>query len=418
MFLGGGGARASSPPFFVATDSAYLYQSEGRYFAQIPDGAEEVATHELVSLGARDVKAGYRGLYFGADRDALYRIVYCALTITRVLAPLIRFQCHSPEYLYKRAQSIVWSDFLTQRKTFAVFATVSNSTIRHSQYAALTVKDAVVDQFRERSGSRPDVETTHPDVWINLYLHANKATLSIDVSGGSMHRRGYRTESVEAPMQETVAAAMLAMTEWDGSTPLVDPMCGSGTILCEALMRFCRVPSGYLRTRFGFSSLPDFDEAAWRATKRQADTAIRMLPKDLIRGSDASGQAVRAARGNLAKLPGGRMVTVEARRFESIDRVDGATIVTNPPYGLRIGKRDAMPEFMRAWGDFLKHRCAGSSAFIYYGDRELLKSLGLRPAWKKPLANGGLDGRVVRVDLFAGSRDTFKVAKPNEDVRE
>ena len=231
-----------------------------------------------------------------------------------------------------------------------------------------------------------------------------------------MHRRGYRVESVEAPMQETVAAVMLAMTEWDGVTPLVDPMCGSGTMLCEALMRTCRVPSGYLRERFGFQRLPDFDAELWRSVKHEADANIRMLPKGLIAGSDASGDAVRTARANLARLPGGRTVVVERRRFEDIERINGAAIVTNPPYGLRIGQRDAMPEFMRTFGDFLKHRCAGSSAFLYFGDRELLKSLGLRPTWKKPLANGGLDGRVVRIDLFSGSRDAFEVARKPPDV--
>ncbi len=390
----------------------YLYQSDARYFAQIPDGAEEVATRELEALGAREVKPGYRGLYFGADAASLYAVVYRALILTRVLAPIARFQCHSADYLYKRAQDVRWRDFISPQGTFAVFANVSNSAIRHSQYAALKVKDAVVDQFRAETGARPNVDTTEPDVWINLYLHANKATLAIDASGGSMHRRGYRVESVEAPMQETVAAAMLAMTEWDGSTPLVDPMCGSGTMLSEALMRYCRVPAGYRRARFGFERLPDFDREAWRRVKQEADDAIRKLPPGLIRGSDAASEAVRAARRNLAQLPGGKDVVVEHRRFELIDRIESAAIVTNPPYGLRIGRRDAMPEFIRSFGDFLKQHCAGSTAFVYFGDRELLKSLGLRPAWRKPLANGGLDGRVVRVDLFAGERSSVARSSP------
>lgn len=382
----------------------YDYQENSRYFAQIPDGGEEVATADLLALGATEVAPGYRGLYVTAERDALYRIAYAALTVTRVLAPLAHFQCHSPEYLHKRTQSIDWSEILGIENTFAVFATVSNSAIRHSQYAALTVKDAIVDQFRAKTGARPSIDTSAPDVWINLYLHANRATLSLDVSGGSMHRRGYRVESVEAPMQETVAAVLIAMSGWDGATPLVDPMCGSGTLLCEALMRYCRVPAGFLRERMGVEFLPDFDGALWKKTRGDMDAAIRALPAGLIRGSDADDAAVRAARANLARLPGGRSVRVERRRFEDIERIAGETIVCNPPYGLRVGRRDAMPGFIGSLGDFLKRRCTGSTAYVYFGDRDLVKSVGLRPAWRKPLANGGLDGRLLRFDLFAGPR--------------
>jgi putative N6-adenine-specific DNA methylase len=381
----------------------FLFQTGEPFFAQVPDGGEEVATHELTQLGAVDIRPGYRGVYFHAERDALYRIVYCALTVSRVICPLIRFQAHSPEYLYKRVGAINWDSIFTPGDTFAVFATVANSTIRHSQYAALTVKDAVVDQFRERRGERPNVETTTPDLWINLYLHANWATISLDLSGGSMHRRGYRVESIEAPMQETVAAVLVAMTEWNGEKPFVDPMCGSGTILCEALM-----PAAYLRPKQSVRFMPGFDARAWKNMKQAADDAIRELPEGLIRGSDAANVAVRAARANLARLPGGRRVRVEEKRFQDMDGIHGADIVTNPPYGLRIGRSDAMPDFVRGFGDFLKQRCTGSTAYVYFGDRELIKSVGLRPAFKRPLANGGLDGRLVKLEMFEG-----KAAKPN-----
>ena len=396
--------KSESRPAAEPVVDSYLYQEGEPYFAQVPDGAEDVATDELTGLGATEIRAGYRGLYFRAEREALYRITYSALTVSRVLCPLIRFQCHSPEYLYKRAQTIPWPSLFTTKQTFAVFATVANSTIRHSQYAALTVKDAIVDQFRAQGGVRPSVEPQDPDLWINLYLHANRATISLDLSGGSMHRRGYRIESVEAPMQETVAAAMIAMSGWDGETPLVDPMCGSGTLLCEALMRYSRIPAAFLRPRQGIGFMPDYDADAWKQTKAACDAAIRPLPGGLIRGSDASRDAVRAARTNISKLPGGRAVEIDGRRYEDIDGIHGATIVTNPPYGLRIGRKDAMPEFVKGFGDFLKRRCAGSTAFVYFGDRELIKSLGLRPAFKKPLASGGLDGRVVKLEMFEGKR--------------
>jgi putative N6-adenine-specific DNA methylase len=378
----------------------FVYQVSQRYFAQITDGADELATHELESLGASEVKPGFRGLYFTADAAALYRIVYAARVITRVLAPLVTFDCHSAKYLYRRAGEIRWDEFLGPDDTFAVFANVSNSAIRHSKYAALRVKDAVADQFRDTAGRRPDVDTADPDVWINLYLQGNHAVVSLDVSGGSMHRRGYRRSTVEAPMMEHVAAAVIAMTGWDGERPLVDPMCGSGTLLAEALMSTCRVPSGYLRRRFGVERLPDFDPSLWLETRRELDGAVRALEPGLIGGSDASGEAVRAARANCALLPGGNSVTVVRRRFESIERLDNTTIVCNPPYGRRIGASDAMPAFMRAFGDFLKQRCTGSTAYIYVGDRSLLKHVGLRTAWKRPLPTGGLDGRLARYDLY------------------
>jgi putative N6-adenine-specific DNA methylase len=379
----------------------FAYQRSHRYFAQITDGTEELASAEVAALGATDVKPGYRGLYFTADDAALYRVNYAARLVTRVFAPLETFDCHSAKYLYQRAREIPWDDIFTVDQTFAVHANVSNSAIRHSQYAALRVKDAIADRFRDaRGGRRPNVRPHDPDVGVNLYVHNNSATISVETSGGSMHRRGYRSATVTAPMQETVAAAAIAMTGWDGETPLVDPMCGSGTLLAEALMRYCRIPSGYLRGRFGFESLPGFDAEAWRTVKRELDGDIRPLPAGLVSGSDASAEAVRAASTNCRVLPGGERVNVVKRPFEAIERIENSTIVCNPPYGLRMGRADAMPEFMKSFGDFLKRRCAGSTAYVYVGHRELLKHVGLKTAWKKPLPSGGLDGRFVKYELY------------------
>jgi putative N6-adenine-specific DNA methylase len=235
---------------------------------------------------------------------------------------------------------------------------------------------------------------------VNLYIHNNSATISVETSGGSMHRRGYRKSSMAAPMQETVAAAVIAMTEWDGETPLVDPMCGSGTLLAEALMRYCRVPSGYLRRKFGFEHLPGFDAVAWKAVRAEMDGAMRALPAGLISGSDAAHGAVRAASTNCRVLPDGHRVTITERPFEEIKRLENTTIVCNPPYGLRMGSSDAMPAFMKSLGDFFKQRCTGSTAYVYVGHRELLKHVGLRTAWKKPLPSGGLDGRLVKYELY------------------
>lgn len=376
------------------------YQKNGRYFAQAPRELLDPAAEELRLLGARGLRPVHRGMHFESDPEGLYTTVYCARFVTRVLAPLLRFRCHAARYLYRRAREIDWSELLSAEETFAVFASVANSRIRHSQYAALKLKDAIVDTVRERVGRRPDVERKNPDQWFGLHIENDVATISLDVSGGSLHRRGYRVQSVEAPMQETLAAGVIRFSGWEGARPLYDPMCGSGTLLCEALSAYCRVPSGYLRERFGFMGLPDFEPNRWHALRARVDRGIRRLPPGLIGGSDSSPEAVHAARANKQRLPGGGEITVKALSFRDIPDLRDTTIVCNPPYGVRQGRPDEIAGLYRDFGDFLKQRCRGATAFVYFGRPELIPAIRLHPAWKKPLKNGGLDGRLVRFDLY------------------
>jgi putative N6-adenine-specific DNA methylase len=377
-----------------------LYQKTKRFFGQLADGLEDIGRQELASLGATDIAPGYRGIFFTADPQALYTIVYCTRLFTRILAPLIQFDCHSSKYLYRTAGNIEWTKFFSIADTFAVNATVSNSSIKHSQYAALCLKDAIVDQFRKASGKRPSVNTKDPDIRLNLHIENNKAIIALDLSGSSLHRRGYRQETVEAPMQETVAAAIVKMIEWDEERPLIDFMCGSGTIIAEALMHYCRIPAAYLRSGFGFSFLPDFDDLLWKKTRSGIDEQIRPLPADLIRGSDGEKKSIAASRTNLACLPYGDAVRLQVQKFQDIGRIEHAVIVSNPPYGLRMKGAVDISLFAQGLGDFLKQRCAGSIAYLYFGDREIIKSVGLRPAWKKPLKSGGLDGRLAKYELY------------------
>jgi len=378
----------------------YKYQEYPRFFAQVAGGMEDVGAEELTELGARTVATAYRGCYFEAEAATLYGINYQARLLTRVLAPLTSFGCHNPDYLYRTLCTVRWTDFMDVDDTFAVFANVSNSKIRHSKYAALRVKDAIVDCFREMHGRRPNVDTLAPDVWFNLHIENNHATLSLDTSGGSLHRRGYRQATGPAPMQETVAAAVIRLAGWDGEQPLYDPMCGSGTLLAEALMHGCRIPAGYLRPRFGFEALPDFDAAEWARVKAAADARIRPLPHGLIAGSDAAPAMVAAAQQNLKTLPFGDRVPVVLADALTLDGFTATTLVTNPPYGLRMGDRREAERCIKALGDFLKQRCTGSTAYLYVGERTLLKRVGLRAAWKRPLVNGSLDGRLARYELF------------------
>lgn len=376
------------------------YQKNYRFFAQISEGLEDLGVDELTSLGASDVKAAFRGIYFSADKTALYRINYTSRLITHVLAPLISFDCHSTKYLYKTARTIPWTEIFGLDKTFMVSANVSHSKIRHSQYAALVLKDAIVDGFRDRFDDRPNVERIKPDVVFNLHLFNNRATISLDLSGGSLHRRGYRKESTDAPMQETLAASIVLLSGWDGLTPLYDPMCGSGTLLCEAFMHYCRIPAGYLRGSFGFEFLPDFDPRIWRKIKTGADRNMRTMPEGLIRGSDSSPQVIAAASANASRLPGGKRIGLKTMRYQDIKKLENTAVVCNPPYGIRMSRDHDMGLFMKEFGDFLKQRCRGSTAYIYFGDRGLIKSVGLHPSWKHALKNGPLDGRLVKLELY------------------
>jgi len=247
----------------------YNYQKTNRYFAQAANDILDITREELEALGAEEISQSYRGLYFNASKKALYKINLQSRLVNRVLAPLLQFNCHSDKYLYNTALQIKWEDFLNSGQTFAVFASVTQSNIRHSKYAALRLKDAVVDYFRERTGSRPSIDTRNPDLWLNLYIENNEAVISVDTSGGSLHRRGYRLDAVQAPMAETVAASIIKYSGWDGSKPFYDPFCGSGTLLCEAYLHASRTPSAFMRKKFGFERLPDFDVRLWEKIQKE-----------------------------------------------------------------------------------------------------------------------------------------------------
>jgi putative N6-adenine-specific DNA methylase len=375
-------------------------QTHYPFFAQIADGLEATGAAELAELGAFDVRPVRRGIHFKADRSSLYRINYCARLSSRVLAPIHAFACPDAAAIYRAARHIDWSRFIRLDQTFAVFASTTGSTVPHSQFAGLRLKDAVADQFRDAFGRRPNVDAQTPDLWINLYVQKDRGIISVDTSGGSLHRRGYRTRSVDAPMQETVAAAMVRLSGWDGRVPVADPMCGAGTLIIEAAMAYCRIPAGYLRRRFGFQQLPDYDPRLWKTVKDEAGSRIRKLADRLVYASDIDPQAVSATRANCKMVPHARTVRVLRMDFRQIEGMENRIILCNPPYGLRMKRQDGLDDFFRQLGDFLKQRCKGSQAYIYFGNREMIKCIGLKPAWKKPLRNGGLDGRLVKYELY------------------
>ena len=378
----------------------YLYQKSNVYFAQVADDIKDIAESEIISLGGQDTRPVYRGIIFKSDLKTLYNLNYCSRLISRFLAPLIRFDCHSERYLYKTASQIKWEDFLSPSATFAVFSSVVNSSIKHSKYAALCLKDAVVDYFKENFGERPSIDTTQPDLWLNLHIENNEATISLDTSGGSLHRRGYRKNAVLTPMAETLAAAIIQYSGWDKLTPLYDPFCGSGTLLCEAYLYASNTPAGILREKFGFERMPGFDRRLWDQVKDEAGNRIIPVQRGLISGSDISPEAVRYSINNCAAVDIEKSIEVAKRDIFDIEAIQGRMIICNPPYGIRQGKNQDMDLFYRRVGDFLKKQCSGSTALIYFGERKFIKSVGLKPSWKKPLSNGGLDGRLVKYEMY------------------
>jgi putative N6-adenine-specific DNA methylase len=369
-----------------------------RYFAVVSGSLEKHAAAELERFDARILQEIPRGLSFSCSQESLYRILYEARLIQRVLMPILHFPCHSIKYLHQQAlKNIDWPALFSLRQSFGIDCNVSNSFTRHSLYAGQVLKDAICDSFRERCGERPSFTNKEPDILFNLHIHENKVTIALDILGQSMHKRGYRKASVEAPLQETLAAAMLYLTGWSAEEPLWDPMCGSGTILAEALMLACRIPAGYLRDHRRLQLMPEHDEALWQRLVSQANGQIRDIPKGLIKGSDINAQAVEAARENLSCLPHGSRVELRAQRIESYADNFSGTVICNPPYGVRLNSPDDVANLYHALGDFLKQHCKGSTAYILCGSKELIPALRLRAHWAKSLKNGDLDTKLAKI---------------------
>ncbi len=374
------------------------YLNNHKYFAQVAGSLEKHATIELIELGAEVLQEVPRGVRFTCDKETLYRIVYKSRLVQRVLAPLLSFQCHSEKYLYSQAyHNLEWTRLFSLQHTFSIHTNVSNSHISNSLYAGQVLKDAICDQFRDKYQARPDYSNQNADIVFNLYINDNWATVSLDLAGESLHKRGYRKVMAAAPMQETLAAAVIRLSGWDGQTALYDPMCGSGTLLAEALMHYCRIPAGYLRKDKGLRYLPDFDAAMWKAVVKAADAQIRPLPKALIAGSDANPESLEAARHNLAALPYGEAVELKLSRFQDLSREPNRTLVTNPPYGVRLGDKSSIYKLYNDLGDFLKQKCPASTAYILCGSKDLVKELRLRSHWTKALKNGDIDASLAKI---------------------
>lgn len=369
-------------------------------FAAVPRGAEELAASELEAIGITGASAGKGGVSFVTDRVGLYRGNLWLRTASRLLVQLATFTCKSPEELYKGVHLIPWQDIITPAMTLAVDCSLRDSALTHSGFVALKTKDAVVDRIRETCGSRPNVDTASPDVRINVHLHKNICTVSLDSSGDSLDRRGYRLERNEAPLRETLAAAVVALTGWDGTVPLADPMCGSGTIPLEAALQAARMPPGLKRT-FGFQRWQDFDNRLWEQLLKEADAGIQKVSVGLITGYDQDSRALALARRNSANA--GLEGQVHFFHSSLLDfKPDGekGVVILNPPYGIRMGVDDDLRELYCQIGDIMKKRCRGWTGYVLTGNLELAKYIGLKASRRFVLFNGPIECRLLKYDLY------------------
>lgn len=384
---------------FYVSDS-FLYQKNHTYFAQCRHGIENIVADELKELGASDIIPGFSGVQFKASKEIFYSISYSAKTTSRILAPLRMFPIDDDKMLYEKTLNIEWENIFDVKNLFSVSASVSDSIITHSHFAILRIKDAIADRFRIKSGKRPDIDKDRPDIRINLNLRKNIARISIDASGDSMHKRGYRKEKVLAPLNETLAAAIIRISGWEGKIPLYDPMAGSGTLLAEGILKFKQLPSGFKREKFGFFFLPDFDKKLWEKVKNRIDSNVKYLPEFTISGSDIDKNSVRASKKNLSEIPDGNNAKVERKDFRDISSINNSMIISNLPYGQRMNRDIDMERLYKEFGDFLKKKCTGSKAFLLCGSTSLVKNIGLRTKRKIQFFNGPIETRLIELDLF------------------
>jgi putative N6-adenine-specific DNA methylase len=363
------------------------------YFATCARGLEPVLARELAALGADAVEPGRGGVRFRGDSALLYRANLWLRTAVRVLQPVLEAEVKSPDELYDAVRTINWSDYLSTNHTLAVDCNVRDSAITHSQYAARRVKDAICDQFRERTGVRPSVDPERPMVGFNLHVYRDHATLSLDSSWDSLHKRGYRPIQTIAPLNEALAAGLLLQCGWDHATPLVDPLCGSGTFCVEAAWMALNRPPGLTRKWFGFQGWPDFDRPLWNALRDEARTSARKeLPAPII-GSDVHRGAIELAKLNARNAGVGHLVRLEQRDLKDARPPEGVSpgvLICNPPYGERIGEeKEWLPLYARL-GEVVATHWRGWRLFVFTSNDRLARKVGLPVKGKVPFFNGKL----------------------------
>jgi putative N6-adenine-specific DNA methylase len=371
-----------------------------KFFATCARRLEPLLAGELRDLGAADVAEGRGGVQFAGDRALLYRANLWLRTAVRVLWPILEAPVTSPEELYDAVRTIDWSRYMTPEHTLAVDCNVRDSSLTHSKYAALKVKDAICDQFVDKLGRRPSVDVETPMVGLNLHVYKDQAVLSLDSSGESLHKRGYRPILTKAPLNEALAAGLILQTGWRGEVPLVDPLCGSGTLCIEAAWIALNRPPGLTRKRFGFMGWMDYDVELWTSLRDEARRQVRKTLEHAILGYDERADAIRFSKGNARAAGIGHLPAFavgDVRNFRPPPGPSGI-VICNPPYGERIGEEKGLKEVYRALGDVFKERCPGWALFVFTGNPFLARQIGMKQRQASDFYNGKIPCQLLRYE--------------------
>lgn len=372
-----------------------------QYFATVARGLESLAAEELAELGAESVEPGFCGVAFQGNRKLLYHVNLWARLPFRILLRLDTFPCQDAEDLYQGIQTLPWQEYLTPDYTLAVDATGKTPQLNHSHFTALQVKNAIVDQQRQQFGARSHIDTQTPDVRINVHLHQDGCVVSLDSSGSSLHRRGYRPAVGAAPLKESLAAALIRLSGWQSDLAFMDPLCGSGTLPLEACLQGLQIAPGVFRQQFGFQTWPDFDESLWHLLQAEArEQQLSRLPMP-IWGSDQDAEVIEQAHLNAQNCN-----VVDHIWFESIDLqnveppTDSGILICNPPYGERLGDPRELGDFYRQLGQIFKQRFKGWTAFVLSGNKALSQSIGLKSCQRTAVNNGSIPCQFLKYELY------------------
>lgn len=378
---------------------------EFEMIAKTFQGLEEVLATELVNLGANNVEIQRRAVSFTGDKALMYRANIHLRTASRILKPVFHCKANDADELYKALLELNWTDFMAVGDTFSIEPTVYSEEFKHSKFVAYKVKDAMVDWFREKTGDRPSVRLDNPDLNFNIHIAGNNCTLSLDSSGDSLHKRGYRITQNEAPLNEALAAGMILMAGWNGKTNFVDPMCGSGTLLIEAALIALNIPPGLYRSSFAFEKWADFDKTLFDDIYHD-DSAEREFAFKVY-GSDISSRAIQISEQNVKSAGLGRYIELKVADIRDFEApADSFLMVTNPPYGERIASDDIFGLYA-ALGTAMKHKMPSTNCWVLSSHEECLDKIGLKPSERIRLLNGALDCRYQKYEIFSGKRKEF-----------